>query len=257
VKFLKGVLAVLTDDFTGKTLVLTGASSGLGQVIAQALAERGASLLLTGRNSDALEALAESLPGSGHRQLSLDLHKSTDIEAALSSALTAPIYGFCHCAGSVQTRPLKLSRPAPCLEQMQINALAGIEVARVLTQKQWMPDQGSVLFISSIYSQVGAPGQIAYCASKGALLAASKAMAVELAPRQIRVNCLAPGFVATAMTLQSAKLTEAQLNAIKDKHPLGTGTPEQVARAAVFLLSPDNHWITGTELCIDGGYTAQ
>jgi NAD(P)-dependent dehydrogenase (short-subunit alcohol dehydrogenase family) len=138
-----------------------------------------------------------------------------------------------------------------------VNFLAALEIARIASLKTHMPGQGSLLFISSIYANLGAPGQSAYCASKAALSGAARALAVELALRNIRVNSLAPGFVATAMTLEKAKLSEAALAAILAKHPLGPGSPEQIARAACFLLSPHNTWITGTELIIDGGYSAQ
>ena len=119
-------------------------------------------------------------------------------------------------------------------------------------------DGGTILFMSSIYSRVGMPGQIGYAGSKGAVVAASRAMAIELARRNIRVNTLSPGFVRTPMTDEAlAKLSDSQVKKIEDAHPLGTGSPEDVARAAVFLLAPQNRWITGIDLVIDGGYTAQ
>ncbi len=244
------------EDFSGRKIVLTGATSGLGYAIAQSLAEKGATLILTGRDSTRLDVLRKKLPGQ-HQCLLLDLTDSQAIESQLKAELLNDLYGLCFCAGVVETRPIKLMKPMQFLHQMQVNSFAALELTRLLTQKQFMPAVGSVVYISSIYSTVGAPGQSAYCASKGALVAASRALAVELAPRHIRVNCVAPGFVATEMTLQKSKLSEAQIQAIIDKHPLGAGSEEQVARAVAFLLSPANRWITGTELCVDGGYTAQ
>jgi NAD(P)-dependent dehydrogenase (short-subunit alcohol dehydrogenase family) len=102
------------------------------------------------------------------------------------------------------------------------------------------------------------PGQIGYCATKGGVAAAVRAMAVELARRKIRVNTLSPGLVRTSMTDAALSLlSERQVKDIEEAHPLGTGTPEDVARAAAFLLAPQNPWITGAELVIDGGYTAR
>ena len=142
---------------------------------------------------------------------------------------------------------------------LNVNLIAGIELARAISRRDVMePDGGSILLMSSIYGRVGMPGQIGYAGSKGAVVAAARAMAIELARRNIRVNTLSPGFVKTPMTEEAlAKLSEQQVKKIEDAHPLGTGTTEDVARAAAFLLAPQNRWITGVDLVIDGGYTAQ
>lgn len=119
-------------------------------------------------------------------------------------------------------------------------------------------DGGAMLLIASIYGHVGQPGQISYSASKGALLAASRAMAVELARRKIRVNTLSPGLVHTPLSDGAlSQLSEEQVHRLEEAFPLGTGKPEDVARAAVFLLAPQSAWITGTDIVIDGGYTAR
>lgn len=243
-------------EFNGRSLLITGATSGLGRAIAERLAAAGAHLYLTGRSLPQLQALADGLPGE-HCCLQLDLSASAHIEDILNPWLPDNLYGFCHCAGTVDTRPIKLMKPTTSNLQMQINFLAAFEIARIVSLKQHMPGPGSLLFISSIYANLGAPGQSAYCASKAAVAAAARALAVELAPRAICVNSLAPGFVATAMTEQNAQLSAQAMAAIVAKHPLGPGSPEQVARAALFLLSPHNTWITGTQLIIDGGYSAQ
>lgn len=247
---------MISQEFSGCPILLTGATSGLGAAIAHSLAAAGASLWLTGRNLAQLEHLAAQLPGQ-HQCLRLDLSTSAELEGQLNPWLPDNLYGFCHCAGTVDTRPLKLMKPAPSALQLQINYAAALEIARISSLRHHMPGMGSLLFISSVYANLGAPGQSAYCASKAAISAAARALAVELAPRGIRVNSLAPGFVATAMTLENAKLSQQALEAIIAKHPLGPGSSEQVARAALFLLSPLNTWITGTELIIDGGYSAQ
>lgn len=247
---------MFNEDFSGRAFLLTGATSGLGEAIALQLAASGASLWLTGRDLAKLAALAARLPGE-HQYMQLDLTASSELEAQLNPWLPDMLYGFCHCAGAVDTRPLKLMKPAASALQLQINYAAALEIARIASLRHHMPGAGSLLFISSVYANLGAPGQSAYCASKAAISAAARALAVELAPRQIRVNSLAPGFVATAMTTENAKLSTQALEAIIAKHPLGPGSPEQVARAALFLLSPQNTWITGSELIIDGGYSAQ
>ncbi|HEY6528543.1 MAG TPA: SDR family oxidoreductase [Cellvibrionaceae bacterium] len=243
-------------EFEQCSILLTGATSGLGEAIALCLATAGARLWLTGRKLEHLQALADRIPGE-HHYLELDLSSSAELEAQLNPWLPADLYGFCHCAGAVDTRPIKLMKPVNSALQMQINYAAALEIARITSLRQHMPGAGSLLFMSSVYANLGAPGQSAYCASKAAITAAARALAVELAPRGIRVNSLAPGFVATAMTAENAKLSTQAIETIIAKHPLGPGSPEQVARAASFLLSPLNTWITGTELIIDGGYSAQ
>jgi NAD(P)-dependent dehydrogenase (short-subunit alcohol dehydrogenase family) len=250
------VQLVSQGEFNGCSLLLTGATSGLGQAIAERLAAAGAHLYLTGRSLPQLQALAESLPGN-HTYLQLDLSACEHLEETLNPWLPDNLYGFCHCAGAVDTRPFKLVKPANNAMQMQVNYFAAFEIARIASLKQHMPGPGSLLFISSIYANVGAPGQAAYCASKAAITSAARALAVELAPRAIKVNSLAPGFVATTMTADNAKLSPQAMDAIIAKHPLGPGSAEQVARAAEFLLAPQNTWITGTQLIIDGGYSAQ
>jgi NAD(P)-dependent dehydrogenase (short-subunit alcohol dehydrogenase family) len=140
---------------------------------------------------------------------------------------------------------------------MDINVLAGMELARAVTRRDAIdPAGGSILWIASVYAHVGAPGQIGYCATKGAITAAVRSMALELAPRKVRVNSVSPGFVKTPMTdASNSRMNKEQWDRIASMHPLGTGSPEDVARAAVFLLDPRNTWVTGTDLIIDGGYT--
>jgi NAD(P)-dependent dehydrogenase (short-subunit alcohol dehydrogenase family) len=159
----------------------------------------------------------------------------------------------------VETLPLPAMKAERTRQLLDVNLLAGIELAKVVSRKEIMePDGGSILFVSSIYAGVGAAGQIGYCASKGAVNAAVRAMALELARRNIRVNSLSPGMVRTAMTEKAhSVLSESQIKAHMDAHPLGIGTPEDVARAAIFLLAPQSRWITGVNLIVDGGYTAR
>ena len=246
-------------DFDGKWIVLTGASSGIGQAIAVALSSCNAKLLLIGRDEDTLTHTADKLSGSDARLKVMDLAEVDSISSELKKELSevGRVYGLCHCAGVVETQALTSSKPGVFLRQLTVNLIAGMEVARTVVRRDRMEKEGgSLLFMASLYARVGAPGQTAYCASKGAVAAAVRAMAVELAPRNIRVNSLSPGFIKTTMTEYHARLSQSQLDAIIAKHPLGAGTPDDIARAAVFLLDPANCWTTGTDLVVDGGYTA-
>lgn len=248
-------------DFQGRWVIVTGASSGLGRATAIELALHGAKVALIGRSEQRLAETAASLGDSEHRVLPLDLNQHDAIAPAVVAlrADVGPLYGLCHAAGTVETRPLPTNTVSVVQSQLNINLLAGLELARAVCRRDVVsPEGGSVLFISSIYGHVGMAGQIGYCAAKGALIAAARAMAIELARRKIRVNTLSPGLVLTQMTEQSLGLLSAEhVDKLKAAHPLGAGQPEDVARAALFLLSPAARWITGTDLAVDGGFTAQ
>jgi NAD(P)-dependent dehydrogenase (short-subunit alcohol dehydrogenase family) len=248
-------------DFGERWVIVTGASSGLGRACAIELTRHGARVALLGRDEARLAETARLLQGADHRILSFDLARHGDIAAEVSRlrADVGPLYGLCHAAGIVETRPLPSNTVAVVQSQLDINLIAGLELARAVCRRDVMtPDGGSLLFLSSVYGRVGMPGQIGYCATKGALAAAVRAMAIELARRQIRVNCLSPGLVLTQMTEQAlGKLSPEHVDKLKAAHPLGPGQPEDVARAAVFMLAPATRWITGADLAVDGGFTAQ
>jgi len=247
-------------DFEGKTVIVTGASSGIGRAVAIELSRRNARLILMGRNEEKLRRTKELLETDRCQCVTLDVREQAGIRTRIMDLCerSGRIYGLCHSAGVVETRPLGSSTVEGLQEMLDVNLTAGLELAKAVCRRDVIEKEGgSVLFIASVYGIVGMPGQIGYSASKGAVIAAARAMAAELARRRIRVNCISPGMVRTDMTARSmAMLSKEQVRSLEGNHPLGIGRPEDVARAAAFLLAPQNTWITGINLIIDGGYTA-
>jgi NAD(P)-dependent dehydrogenase (short-subunit alcohol dehydrogenase family) len=248
-------------DFGGRTVVVTGASQGIGRACAEELSAHGARVVLIGRDAAKLESARAALAGEGHQIVPLDLTYFDQIAPCIARVFadSGRLYGLCHAAGRVATEPLGATTIDVIEQMMAVNVLAGLELARTISRRDVMePAGGSFVFVSSIYGNVGVAGETGYSATKGAISAAARAMAMELARRRIRVNTISPGFVKTPMTMSALDtLSPDQAAAIERKHPLGIGAPVDVARAAVFLLAPATTWITGTDLVVDGGYSAQ
>jgi NAD(P)-dependent dehydrogenase (short-subunit alcohol dehydrogenase family) len=250
----------MADDFSKRWVVVSGASSGIGRAIAVALSRAGARVVLLGRREERLrETAALCADPAGVEVLPIDLSRSDEIAPAIASlsARIGRLYGLCHCAGTVQTLPLAALKPERVRAALEVNFIAGMELARAFTRREVLDtESASMLWMASVYAHTAAPGQIAYCASKGAVVSAVRALALELAPRKVRVNSLSPGFVRTEMTTGGATaLSDEQWAQIVALHPLGAGTPEDVARTAVFMLNPASTWLTGADWILDGGYT--
>jgi len=247
-------------DLHNKRIVITGASSGIGASTAELCASLGAKVLLLGRDKIKLIQICTRLMGEGHSVLVTDLTSYDFLEENLTTSLRSfgPVDGMVHSAGIEMTRPIKMLKPKNIQEVFEINVTAGLNLARILTKSNnWCSDGGSIVYISSIVGVVGQPGKIAYSASKGALIAAAKSMALEFANKRIRVNCILPAMVRTPM---SEKILESISNEARENiekmHPLGIGSVEDVSSACGFLLSDISKWITGTALVVDGGYSA-
>ena len=248
-------------EFSDKTFVITGAGSGLGKEIAKLCYEFGAKLLLIGRDLQKLEVTATEMQADRYCLRAFDLTDFANLESIIANAQTelGSFSGFCHSAGLEYTLPLRTMSPKHYQDLFNINTIAGFELARVLSKKKYMNESGSsFVFIASIMGLVGRPGLIGYSASKGALIAASKSMALELANKRIRVNCISPGTVRTEMIEKMLESLEPEQRERRmGDFPLGIGKPCDVANLTAFLLSERSRWITGTNITIDGGYTAR
>ncbi len=243
----------------GARILITGASGGLGRATAVLAAQMGAQVILTGRDAARLEETRAQLTGEGHRVEPRDLRDTAGIPQWMAGlAETGPLTGLVHAAGIQIVRPLRLLDDAVFNETMTVNLNTALALAKGFRQKTVRAADGSIVLFSSVMGLAGQPGQAAYSASKGALISMCRSLALELAPERIRINCVAPGLVETEMAGRLKEtLPPAQFEAVTAMHPLGLGSPGQIAAPVVFLLSSAAAWITGTTLVIDGGYMAR
>lgn len=245
-----------------KTILVTGASSGIGRQCAITCSEMGATVVILGRDQERLdETLSAMQEPARHLSYAIDLLEYDKVESIVKDVVVikGKIHGLINCAGISTTMPLKLLKNDKIEKYFQTNVYSAINLTRIFTKRAHVADTGaSVIFISSVMGAVGEVGKSLYGMTKGALLAATKSLALELAPKIIRVNCISPGVVVTPMSGNAVySKDEESLNRIKSYHPLGLGKVEDVASSCVFLLSDEARWITGTNLFVDGGYTAR
>lgn len=243
----------------GRTILLTGASSGIGRETARLLDGLGARLVLVARSPERLAETAAEL-AEAHRVEPFDLQETAAIPHWLKTVAeeTGPLHGVVHCAGVRRDMPLRLLQGEHVDETMRINVTAAAVLARAYRQRGVAATGGSLVLLASVMGLVGESMLAAYSASKGAVIALTKSLAVELARDGIRVNCVAPGAVRSEMMAKvEAALSPEQFAEIERMHLLGLGEPRDVAHAIAFLLADTGRWITGTTLVVDGGYTAR
>lgn len=241
-------------------MLVTGGSGGIGAAVATHAARQGAVVAVSGRDRGRLDALIASLPGTGHVALVADL---TDPDAAaclVADAVQAlgGIDALVHAAGVHSARPVKSLDAAHVAEVLDTNVTTALLLAKAYRDRRIAKTDGCIVFVSSVVATVGQPGVSAYAASKGAVSALTKSLALELARDGIRVNAVEAGIVETPMTdgIRST-VGAAAFASIEQAHPLGIGTPADVADAVLYLASPVSRWVTGTSLVVDGGYTAR
>jgi NAD(P)-dependent dehydrogenase (short-subunit alcohol dehydrogenase family) len=241
----------------GRHVLVTGGSSGLGRAVAARVADLGAVVTLVARRRDALEDAAAALAGEGHRVAPFDLSDLDGIADLVANvARNRPLDGLVHAAGVQITLPIGNTSIADMEALMRVNYGAAFALARAFRRRTMHTDNAAIVFLASVMATVGTPAVSAYAASKGALVALARSLAVELSP-SIRVNCVAPGMVETPMLeALRARLTTKQFEELDRMHLLGIGHPIDVANAVAFLLGDTGRWITGTTLVVDGGYTA-
>jgi 3-oxoacyl-[acyl-carrier protein] reductase len=248
-------------DLSGKTILVTGASSGIGRTTAILLSELHARVVLVARNAGRLQETLAAMAAGDHRVETFDLSLSDEIpkRMQLIAAETGPFHGLVHAAGKQAATPIRFATESRVEDLVRTNLYSAVMLARGFIHKSCRPpDGGSIVFLSSVMAFSGQPGISVYSATKGALVGLTKSLSIELAPDRIRVNCVAPGFVETEMFEQARTLmADEQVTVLQQAHPLGFGSARDVANAAAFLLADTGRWITGSTLVIDGGYSAR
>lgn len=243
-----------------KTIIVTGATSGIGLGVCKALLDEGALVFGIGRNIASLTKLND-IKNTGTLVIkSFDLLDIDGIEKLIDDFVSkyGKIDGLVNCAGIEETVPLSMSKIEKVRKIYEINVFTGIEILRIVSKKKHGNDGGSYVFLSSVMGNLGQSGKVGYCSTKSALLGVVKASALELAKRKIRVNAVLPGIVKTPLTDKLFEsLSEDNVNQITAMHPLGIGNVEDVVPSILFLLSDQSKWLTGQSIVIDGGYSIQ
>jgi NAD(P)-dependent dehydrogenase (short-subunit alcohol dehydrogenase family) len=246
-------------SLAGKKILITGASSGIGRCCAIELSKLGASTILVARNDRSLLTTHQMLTGGNHSIEVYDLTCGEELVGWLKEVANRNglIDGLIHSAGITKTMPIRATNQELYRQIMSINLESSYFLSKAFRQRGVCNHPASIVLMSSIAGIVGQAGLSAYCASKGALLTLAKSLAIELAPEGIRVNAIAPGLISTPLvTAEASTVPTRTLETVIARHPLGIGTPEDVAYAAAYLVSNAARWVTGTTLIVDGGYTA-
>ena len=246
-------------SLVGKTILVTGASSGIGRQCAIDCSKMGAKIVAIGRNQERLDEVINEMKGDGVNY-SYDLSNIKGIKELVAKIVEehGKLDGFIHAAGIEVTNPVKLSKPEEYESIFQLNCLSAFEIIKNLCGIKTFNKGGSIVLISSISGVIARKGLSSYAASKGALMSAARVMALEMAPREVRVNTVSPGTILTPM-MQKALNAMEENNRKKrvEGFPLGLGKTTDISNACIYLLSDASQWVTGQNLIIDGGYTIQ
>jgi NAD(P)-dependent dehydrogenase (short-subunit alcohol dehydrogenase family) len=247
-------------DLSGKYIMITGASSGIGKEIAIYLSKLGANIIMVARDEARLKETYNELDPGNHSYYILDLANLDEIGKMYNSICGngLKLNGLVHSAGISKTVPLQYLKLSDLNNIMTVNFYSFIELVKHFSKRKNNDNGGSIVAISSISNRVGARGLAAYCASKGALESAIRSMALELVPKNIRINSIAPGMIATRIydeLREEVNNDDFEAELIK-RQIMGIGKPEDVANCAAFLLGDAASFITGTSIVVDGGYLA-
>ncbi|ADG17116.1 SDR family NAD(P)-dependent oxidoreductase [Paraburkholderia atlantica] len=244
-------------SLSGKRILVTGASSGIGRQVAISCSQMGAQVVITGRDRDRLKQTLEMLDKSasaGHQAVQAELTNAAEREALVAALDSVPLNGVVHSAGISRLSPVRMFTEQHLREVQSINVDAPMMLTQALLKRNLVAPEGSLVFVASIAAHIGVAGVGAYSGTKAALIAMTRCLAMEVVKRRIRANCLSPSLVETPL-FEAAATMAGSMEQQRNNHPFGFGKPEDVANAAVFLLSNASRWITGTTIVMDGGLT--
>lgn len=234
----------------GKTILVTGASSGIGRGIAIACSKMGATVIINGRNEQRLAETMTEMQGEENISLAADLSDSNSLTEMVSRL--PKLDGIVHCAGIGQRVLCKQLQEADLDTMMDVNFKAPVMLQTEILKQKKINKGASIVFIASIASDSPSIGNAVYSASKGAIISYANCLALELAPRQIRVNCILPAMIWTDLILKGG-ITEEELKEDEKKYPLKRyGKPEDIANLSIYLLSNAAAWMTGSSIKITG-----
>lgn len=235
----------------GKIILVTGASSGIGRGIAIACSKMGAMIVLNGRNQAKLAATFSLLEGAGHKVVAADLTDRCSVAQMIGEI--PKLDGIVHCAGIGQRVLCKQLKEQDVDSVMDANFKGPVMLQQALLAEKKINKGASIVFIASIATWSPSIGNAVYSASKGAVVSYANCLSLELAPRQIRVNCISPAMIWTDLVLQDG-VDEVQLKEDEQKYPLKRyGKPEDIAHLAIYMLSDASSWMTGSNVKISGG----
>lgn len=234
-----------------KTILVTGASSNIGRQIAVKCSEMGATVIATARNEERLKETLTKMTGEGHQIVQSDLSDIDQIPALVEQL--PELDGIVMCAATFRTTPIRNNRRRYTEDIFNTNTFANIDLVQMLLKNRKIKDGGSVLFISSVAAYRPYAGNALYSATKGAINSFCQVLAIEQSNRKIRANCVSPGIIQSDMEVKDGAVTQEELDKEEARFPLGFGHTEDIAYAAVYMMSDASKWVTGTNMIVDGG----
>lgn len=240
-------------SLVGKRILITGASSGIGRASAIECSKLGAHLIILGRDELRLNETLELMSGDAHQMFAFDINDDAGVDQFIS--MIPALDGIVYSAGTLITSPAKFITKTQLTSVFDTNFNSVVHLTSLLLQSKKINKEASLVFISSVAGGLVAEhGNAIYSASKAAMIAYSKVLALELSSRKVRVNSILPAMLNTSF-LKNCTIDESEFDEDQKRYPLGYGTAEDVALAVVYFLSPASKWLTGSQFVMDGGLT--